>query len=292
MKCRADAQVRESALNAFTRVYGVRCLEAIQAKSALLLLDTWAWFRHGKADEADRLRMFFAGQEGAITGMLAGSENDRVWITDRRRGRREADKYEKFEETVNDAEFRLTRALGWEGIDAAQIYDLAEASLPKKVFLPTDALHLDMRINWYGWLGRRAVRTWLAAAGISMLSMRYPSGRRRFPIAAVEKRFLWPLAIFAAEWLEEFFAGHDREQERDQKMRIRRLDDVYHVEIAPVSEQDKRMELGESGSQIVRKAAESKPAAQEKELPEDFGKILADVQGGFHYYVGTGAKPR
>ena len=179
MKCRADAQVRESALNAFTRVYGVRCLEAIQAKSALLLLDTWAWFRHGKADEADRLRQFFAGQEGAITGMLAGSENDRVWITDRR-GRREADRYEKFEETVNDAEFRLTRALGWEGIDAAQIYDLAEASLPKKVFLPTDALHLDMRINWYGWLGRRAVRTWLAAAGLSLLSMRYPSGRRRF----------------------------------------------------------------------------------------------------------------
>ena len=273
MKCRAMQKVREDRTQALTRLYGTKCLEAIQQKAALLLLDRFSWFRRG-----DHLKQFFDGQAGAVEREVNENAAENVWIRDRR-GRHLADEAEKFEEIVNDADYRLTRALRDGGINAERVYELAESGIPDKMFVGSDAAHLELRVCWYGWLGKRAIRTWLAGAGLSLLSFRLPGGRRRFPIRTIEGGILVPLASFASRWMTDFFGGSDRRQTQEAEARKRRLLDDYAVDLTPVSEQEMLLASSTETSAVI-----GDPKANDRSTspaPEEYAKILAEIGRGF-----------
>ena len=230
------------------------------------------------------MKQFFDGQARFCTTELNDNAARTVYITDRR-GRREADEYDRFEEIASDADFRLTRKLSAAGIDADALWDRAEATLPEKIFLGESAVHRDARVAWYAWLGRRAVRMWIAAACLSLLDFTFASGRRRFSAASVERDFAGPLADFTAAWLEQFIAGRDRLTDREQAARLRLLREAYNIELKPVDPE------ADNAAHVQRIAAgEAKPQQAKTpdpaSAPEKYAQIMKEVQSGITFYVG------
>ena len=249
MKCRAKQVRKEALTEAMAGLYGEKCLSATQSGAALLLLEKFPWFRRG-----DRLSEFFDGQAGICEGQLDANAYETLTVRDRR-GTHRADKFDRFEEAADNAEFRLTRELDAYGIDAAELWDRAEAEMPEKVFLGDNAVHKDARVAWYAWVGRRAVRIWIASAALSILGFELPSGRRRFSIRAVREDFALPLADFVSGWLGRFIAGRDRDIEREKAERKRKLFEEYAVDLTPVSRSEgKRDEVLRSSAEEIRKA--------------------------------------
>ena len=283
MKCGAKRALNDQRTLKVTRIYGVHCLEAIQAKAALLILENYPWFRRaGSADpsQADRMREFFDGQAAYCARELNENAAETVYVTDRRLGRHEADRDERFEEICSDAEYRLTRLLSDGGIDAEAVYEEAEARLPAGVRLGAQAVARDARVAWYAWLGRRAVRIWIAAACLSLLDFRFGCGRRRFAIASVERDFALPLARFASEWLERFFGGTDHSMADEQAARMRILRERYNVDLRPVDpERDNAAEVLRLGLAPDGCAA-AKPDSPKASPVEEYERILAEVQRG------------
>lgn len=278
MKCGAKRALNDQRTLKVTKIYGVHCLEAIQAKAALLILENYPWFRRAGSKnpaEADRMREFFDGQAAYCARELNENAAETVYITDRRLGRHEADRDERFEEICSDAEYRLTRLLSDGGIDAEAVYEEAEARLPAGVRLGAQAVARDARVAWYAWLGRRAMRIWIAAACLSLLDFRFGCGRRRFAIASVERDFAIPLAAFASEWLERFFGGTDHSMADEQAARMRILRERYNVDLRPVDpDRDNAAEVLRLGL-----APEDKPPVK-RNVPEEYARIFAEVQRG------------
>ncbi len=290
MKCRAALVLQDERTEQVTKMYGTKALEAMQSEAALLLLDGFPWFRRAG------LKTFFDGQAANCSKELNDNAPDRIYIKDRR-GRHEADELMRFETVVNDAEYMLGRRMNFGGIEPEQVWERAEAKVPDKLFLGTDRIHADARIAWYAYLGRRAVRVWIASGTLALLDMRYPSGRRRFPISKVERDFTFPLADFAAGWVERFIGGQDRDRTAEQHGRMRRLREEYGVDLAPVSDQE-REELADGQTETVAKPfradeasrsagtsgvglrPSSDPPPSIREAPEAFRRILDDVRSG------------
>ena len=272
MKCRAVDALRNQRTETMTRLYGVKALEAMQSEAALLLLDNFPWFR--KAG----LKSFFDGQASNCSREINDNAADRIFVKDRR-GRHEADEIMRFEEVVNDAEFMLSRKMDFGGIYPDLVWERAEARIPDKVFLGEDKIHADARIAWYAYLGRRAVRVWIASGTLALLSKTYPSGRRRFPISKVERDFTFPLADFMSGWIERFIGGQDRDRTAEQNGRLRRLREEYDVDLTPVSEQE-RQELAEGQIETVAKPFRADTPTPIREAPEAFRKILEETQKG------------
>ncbi|MBQ3956381.1 MAG: hypothetical protein II680_10860 [Clostridia bacterium] len=272
MKCRAVETLQNERTEQVTKMYGTKALEAMQSEAALLLLDNFPWFRRAG------LKTYFDGQAGNCSRELTDNAADRIFIKDRR-GRHEADEIMRFEEVVNDAEYMLARKMDFGGIEPEPVWERAEARVPDKLFLGTDRIHADARIAGYAYLGRRAVRVWIASGTLALLDMRYPSGRRRFPIVKVERDFTLPLADFMAGWLERFIGGQDRDRTAEQHGRLRRLRDEYDVDLTPVSEQEREEdETGRIGT--VSKPFRADPPKPIREAPEAFRKIMEDVRAG------------
>jgi len=267
MKCRAIENLRDERTEQVTKHYGYRALEAIQSEAALLLLDHFPWFRRAG------LKAYFDGQAQACSRELNDKAADRIYVKDRK-GRHEADELMRFEEIVNDAEYALTRRMEFGGIEPGPVWERAEARVPDKIFLGDDRLHADARTAWYAYLGRRAVRVWIAAGTLTLLDMRYPSGRRRFPISKIERDYTLPLADFASGWVERFIGGQDRARTAEQDGRLRRLREEYGVDLTPASEQER----DEDGAGTVARPfrAEEQPAV--REAPEAFRRILEETQ--------------
>lgn len=272
MKCRAGELLREEKTERMTKLYGVKALEAMQAEAALLLLDGFPWFRRAG------LKSFFDGQAGNCSRELNENAADRIFVKDRR-GRHEADEIMRFEEVVNDAEFMLARKMDFGGIEPDPVWERAEARIPDKVFLGTDRIHAEARMAWYAYLGRRAVRVWIASGTLALLDMKYPSGRRRFPISKIERDFTLPLADFMSGWIERFIGGQDKDRTAEQHGRLRRLREEYDVDLTPVSEQE-REELAEGQIETVAKPFRADPPKPIREAPEEFRKIMEDVRSG------------
>lgn len=279
MRCKAVDALRDQKTEQVTKLYGVKALEAMQSEAALLLLDSFPWFR--KAG----LKSFFDGQAGTCSREINDNAADRIFIKDRR-GRHEADELMRFEEVVNDAEYMLSRRMDFGGIEPEPVWERAEVKIPDKLFLGTDRVHAEARMAWYAYLGRRAVRVWIASGTLALLDMRYPSGRRRFPISKIERDFTLPLADFMSGWIERFIGGQDRERTAEQHGRLRRLREEYDVDLTPVSEQE-REELAEGQIETVAKPFRADPPTPIREAPEAFRKILEDVRSG----RGTGLFP-
>ena len=280
MKCRAADELRNQRTETMTRLYGVKALEAMQSEAALLLLDNFPWFR--KAG----LKSFFDGQASNCSREINDNAADRIFVKDRR-GRHEADEIMRFEEVVNDAEFMLSRKMDFGGIFPDPVWERAEARIPDKVFLGEDKIHADARIAWYAYLGRRAVRVWIASGTLALLGMTYPSGRRRFPISKVERDFTFPLADFMSGWIERFIGGQDRDRTAEQNGRLRRLREEYDVDLTPVSEQERQefasgesSELAEGQIETVAKPFRADTPTPIREAPEAFRKILEETQKG------------
>ena len=272
MKCRAVEALQDERTEQVTKMYGCKALEAMQSEAALLLLDGFPWFRRAG------LKSFFDAQAGNCSRELNDNAADRIFIKDRR-GRHEADELMRFETVVNDAEYMLSRRMNFGGIEPEPVWERAEAKVPDKLFLGTDRIHADARIAWYAYLGRRAVRVWIASGTLALLDMRYPSGRRRFPIVKVERDFTFPLADFMSGWIERFIGGQDRDRVAEQHGRLRRLRDEYGVDLTPVSEQE-REELAEGQIETVAKPFRADPPAPIREAPEAFRRIMEDVRSG------------
>lgn len=285
MKCRAKQVRKDEQTGVVTRLYGVKTLEAIQSMAALLVLDVYPWFRRAgtkNAEESDRMKQFFDGQARYCTEELNDNAAGTIYVTDRR-GRHEADALDRFEEIASDADFRLTRKLKAAGIDADALWDRAEATLPEKIFLGESAMHRDARVAWYAWLGRRAVRMWIAAACLSLLDFSFASGRRRFSVRSVERDFAGPLADFTAAWLEKFIAGQDRLTDREHASRLRLLREAYNIELKPV---DPEADNAASLTRIRENVPETQRAPDPGKAPEKYAEILKEVQSGVTFYVG------
>lgn len=272
MKCRAALVLQDERTEQVTKMYGTKALEAMQSEAALLLLDGFPWFRRAG------LKTFFDGQAANCSKELNDNAPDRIYIKDRR-GRHEADELMRFETVVNDAEYMLGRRMNFGGIEPEPVWERAEAKVPDKLFLGTDRIHADARIAWYAYLGRRAVRVWIASGTLTLLDMRYPSGRRRFPISKIERDFTFPLADFMSGWIERFIGGQDRDRTAEQHGRMRRLREEYGVDLAPVSDQE-REELADGQTETVAKPFRADPPPPIREAPEAFRRILDDVRSG------------
>lgn len=272
MKCRAGELLREEKTEKMTKLYGCKALEAMQSEAALLLLDGFPWFRRAG------LKSFFDGQAGNCSRELNENAADRIYVKDRR-GRHEADEIMRFEEVVNDAEFMLARKMNFGGIEPEPVWERAEARIPDKLFLGTDRIHAEARMAWYAYLGRRAVRVWIASGTLALLDMKYPSGRRRFPISKIERDFTLPLADFMSGWIERFISGQDKDRTAEQHGRLRRLREEYDVDLTPVSEQE-REELEAGQIETVARPFRADPPLPVREAPEAFRKILEETQRG------------
>ena len=280
MKCKGMEELQNQRTEQVTKLYGSKALEAMQSEAALLLLDNFPWFRRAG------LKIYFDGQASNCSKELNDNAADRIFIKDRR-GRHEADELMRFETVVNDAEYMLARKMDFGGIEPEPVWERAEAKVPDKLFLGTDRIHADARIAWYAYLGRRAVRVWIASGTLALLDMKYPSGRRRFPISKVERDFTLPLADFMAGWIERFIGGQDRDRVAEQHGRLRRLREEYGVDLTPVSEQEREEdETGKIGT--VSKPFRADPPPVIREAPEAFRKIMEDVRAG----RGVGLFPR
>lgn len=272
MKCKGLEELQNQRTEQVTKMYGSKALEAMQSEAALLLLDNFPWFRRAG------LKTYFDAQAGNCSKELNDNAADRIFIKDRR-GRHEADELMRFETVVNDAEYMLARKMDFGGIEPEPVWERAEARVPDKLFLGTDRIHADARIAWYAYLGRRAVRVWIASGTLALLDMRYPSGRRRFPISKIERDFTFPLADFMSGWVERFIGGQDRDRTAEQHGRLRRLRDEYGVDLTPVSEQEREEdETGHIGT--VSKPFRADPPKPIREAPEAFRKIMEDVRNG------------
>lgn len=286
MKCRAATVVRENNTNVVTGVYGERALEAIQSEAALLLLDSFPWFR--KAG----LKSFFDGEADYCEKELNENAATGIWLHGRR-GRHRADEYERFEVVTDDAEYMLSRKLGFAGMCADDLWRRAEASIEvcdvertgdlpewkiageQKVFLGRERDIADAKIAWYAYLGRRAIRIWIAAGTLALLDMVYPSGRRRFAISKIERDFTEPLCDFASGWIERFVLRGDKAAKREQAERLRRLREEYGVELTPVSEQRKIRAV--SDGQV---SADAEPSAPQSRAATDKGILREDAGAG------------
>ena len=272
MKCKGFEELQNQRTEQVTKLYGTKALEAMQSEAALLLLDNFPWFRRAG------LKTYFDAQAGNCSKELNDNAADRIFIKDRR-GRHEADELMRFETVVNDAEYMLSRRMNFGGIEPEPVWERAEAKVPDKMFLGTDRIHADARIAWYAYLGRRAVRVWIASGTLALLDMKYPSGRRRFPIVKVERDFTFPLADFMSGWVERFIGGQDRDRTAEQHGRLRRLREEYDVDLTPVSEQEREEdETGHIGT--VSKPFRADPPTPIREAPEAFRKIMEDVRNG------------
>ena len=279
MKCKGLEELQNQRTEQVTKMYGSKALEAMQSEAALLLLDNFPWFRRAG------LKSYFDAQAGNCSRELNDNAADRIFIKDRR-GRHEADELMRFETVVNDAEYMLSRKMDFGGIEPEPVWERAEARIPDKLFLGTDRIHADARIAWYAYLGRRAVRVWIASGTLALLDMKYPSGRRRFPISKIERDFTLPLADFMSGWVERFIGGQDRDRVAEQHGRLRRLRDEYGVDLTPVSEQEREEdETGKIGT--VSKPFRADPPKPIREAPEEFRRIMEDVRNG----RGTGIFP-
>ncbi len=272
MKCKGLEELQNQRTEQVTKMYGSKALEAMQSEAALLLLDNFPWFRRAG------LKSYFDAQAGNCSREMNDNAPDRIFVKDRR-GRHEADELMRFETVVNDAEFALSRRMDFGGIEPEPVWERAEAKVPDKLFLGTDRIHADARIAWYAYLGRRAVRVWIASGTLALLDMRYPSGRRRFPIVKVERDFTRPLADFMSGWVERFIGGQDRDRTAEQHGRLRRLREEYGVDLTPVSEQEREEdETGKIGT--VSKPFRADPPTPIREAPEEFRRIMEDVRNG------------
>ena len=140
---------------------------------------------------------------------------------------------------------------------------------------------MEARVAWYAWIGRRAVRTWIAAAGLALLDMRFPSGGRRFSIKSIEEDFLIPLATFSRDWLERFMDVQDKALMAEQRWRIEHLRNGYNIDLISA----KTYELWDAGGQ---KAETPEGRAQGSgQVPAEYEKILAEVGRGFGRMGGT-----
>lgn len=74
MKCRAGEVYREERTEQVTKLYGVKALEAMQSEAALLLLDSFPWFRRAG------LKSFFNGQAGNCSRELNDNAADRIFL--------------------------------------------------------------------------------------------------------------------------------------------------------------------------------------------------------------------
>lgn len=272
MKCRAAEAYESERVEKVTKLYGSKALEAMQSEAALLLLDNFPWFRRAG------LKSYFDAQAGNCSRELNDNAADRIFV-EGRRGRLEADELMRFETVVDDAEYMLSRKMNFGGIDPEPVWGRAEARVPDKLFLGSDRIHADARIAWYAYLGRRAVRVWIASGTLALLDMKYPSGRRRFPISKVERDFTLPLADFMAGWVERFIGGQDRARTAEQHGRLRRLREEYGVDLTPVSEQE-REELEAGQIETVAKPLRADPPPVIREAPEAFRRIMEDVRNG------------
>lgn len=284
MKCRAEETVREQRLSKVTRLYGTLCLEAIQAKAAMLLVEKYPWFRMKRKTrgEGDRMKLFFDAQAAAVERELNENAADNVWVTDRR-GRHRADNAERFEVVTDDAEYRLTRLLAYGGINAGRVLALAEAYAPDRDPKGQEGLHMEARIAWYAWLGKRAAKTWIAAAGLALLDMRFPSGGRRFPIRSVEEDFIIPLAEFTRDWMERFMDVQDKALTAEQRFRTEHLQNGYSIELVSA----KTYDLWEQGGEQPRTNANLAEEKSAKSAPEEYERIFAEVGRGFRRMGGT-----
>lgn len=271
MKCRAKETVKEERLQEATRTYGTLCLEAIQSRAALILLERWRWFRSLHAAGEDRLKTYFDGQAAAMDREMNGNAAQNIWV-DGKQGRHRADAAERFEVVTDDAAYRLTRDLAYGGINAGRVLGMADACAPDRDPPGQDGIRMQARVAWYAWLGRRAIRTWIASAGLSLLDLRYPSGHRRIPIRAVEEEFLVPLAEFARDWCERFMDVQDRSLTAEQEARTRILQERYNIRLMPV----------EGGMPGEKKPEKKEEAAREiRRAPAEYEKILSEVGKGF-----------
>lgn len=272
MRCRAAVERRETRTLEMTRLYGMKCLAAIQSELGLLLLDTYPWFRT-RAERVNRLQEFFDQQTAICESELNEKAAEKIRVKDRSRGWHEADRDEAFEETVDDAAFRLERDLNYSGIDAEAVYTAAEGYLPDKEYFGEDRLHADARAAWYAWLGRRAIRVWISSAGIALTRFRLPSGRRRFSIVSVERDIVMPLARFASDWVSDFMGGHDGQRDREQAARLRRLREVYGIEM-----RTPEYKIGEESVPLKIRAAEKTITEPGVDLSR-FEAILGERKG-------------
>lgn len=278
MKCAAESTIREQRLSKVTRLYGTLCLEAIQAECAVLLVSQYPWFRMRRARGEDRMKIFFDAQAAAVEREMNENAAENIWV-DGKRGRHRADAAERFEVVTDDAAYRLTRLLVYGGI-SAPVLSMAEAEAPDRDPPGQEGLHMEARVAWYAWLGRRAVRTWIAAAGLALLDMRYPSGGRRFSIKSVEEDFLIPLAKFTRDWLERFMDVQDHALAGEQRRRLEHLRNGYNIDLVSANTYD----LWESGQ--TEKPAE-RTANPVRRAPAEYERIFAEVGQGFGRMGGT-----
>lgn len=272
MKCRAKKAVQDDRLLRVTRTYGTMCLEAIQSKAALILLERWRWFRSLHASGEDRIKAYFDGQAAAMERELNENAADHIWV-DGKQGRHQADAAERFEVVTDDAAYKLTRDLAYGGINAGRVLGLAEACAQDREPPGQDGVHQTARVAWYAWLGKRAIRTWIASAGLSLLSLRYPSGHRRVSIRSVEEEFLVPLAEFSRDWAERFMDVQDRALIAEHEARLKTLRDKYNVELMPVD--------GVPDGTLPNAKPKEKPVREIREAPEEYRAILGTVGKGF-----------
>lgn len=233
MKCRAEKVRFEAWEDRLTREYGTKAIGAIQHEAARLLLSAFPWF----AIEPERLNVFFREQGSICESELNGNLSETLYVKDRR-GRHKGDSFDLFHEAAEDTIFRLGRKIGEHGIDADELFERVIPGEQTKVFLGNEIVYKEGREAWAKLLGRRAFCIWIASSGLALLDMRYPSGKRRFAVSAVQERFLERLADFSGRYLHEFIAGHDRQLAGEVAEIGRRLRERYGVELASVSTDD------------------------------------------------------
>ncbi len=233
MKCRAKKVMLEAWEDRLTREYGAKAIGAIQHEAARLILGGFPWFTVAP----ERLNGFFRDQGEICESELNGNLSETLYVKDRR-GRHKGDSFDLFHEAAEDTIFRLGRKIGEHGIDADELFERVIPEEQRKVFLGNEIVYKEGREAWAKLYGRRAFCIWIASSGLALLDMRYPSGKRRFAVSAVQERFLERLADFSGRYLHEFIAGHDRQLAGEVAEIGRRLRERYGVELASVSTDD------------------------------------------------------
>ena len=273
MKCRAEKVRFEAWEDRLTREYGTKAIGAIQHEAARLLLSAFPWF----AIEPERLNVFFREQGSICESELNGNLSETLYVKDRR-GRHKGDSFDLFHEAAEDTIFRLGRKIGEHGIDADELFERVIPGEQTKVFLGNEIVYKEGREAWAKLYGRRAFCIWIASSGLALLDMRYPSGKRRLAVSAVQERFLERLADFSGRYLHEFIAGHDRQLAGEVAEIGRRLRERYGVELASVAEdvelpaeKSRYIHYGTSAATYL-KLSESQKARHEAALHELISK--------------------
>ena len=244
MKCRARQVVEGEKIDQVMRTFGYRVLEEIEAETAELLLGECTWF-----GRENRLSDFFAGHGDVLESYLAKNTADRLFVKDRR-GRREAEEWEIFSDTIDGSLWEIRRDLSGEGFDVTALEDAAEGKAPDKPAIGHDArIMREARVSWYAYNGRTAVQSWIGCAAFVLRDMRYPCGRRRFSRGWITERILMPLAEHMAGWLTRFLDGTDaadRDLAARHRAQARRLDERYGVQLIAAQDQ------GHNGRDVIK----------------------------------------